>query len=117
MATPKTEEQAAELTLKWGISERAAIASAEAELKLHKTAVNRAVDGALQLLNVSSYIGPEGTLTRVAGGVTSSIDKEKLAQILLLAGVDPDVVKASIKAATKITQKADSITFKARKVK
>jgi hypothetical protein len=104
-------------SLGWALKERAEVKTAELLLEVRKTRANTAIIFAMANLRIDKYIGPEGALTLKAGGMSTTLDKEKMITGFLRLGLPElgaEVIKRIVDAATTETPKRGSIDFRAR---
>jgi hypothetical protein len=72
----------------------------------------RALSRMLTTAEVASFTGPEGTVSLVAAGTSTTFDRKKLASKLLLEGLSADRVAEVIKECLSSKEKAGYAMFR-----
>jgi hypothetical protein len=101
--------------LVWALTERATIKATEDALNERKAKVNNVVTMVFSKVGLDKYIGPEGALSMKPGGITKTLNKERLVAKLLAEGLGADRIGKVMEFATDTKPRLGSIEFKARK--
>lgn len=102
-------------TLNLGVQLRIQAKTLEDEAKAMRERANELFDVALTISGESELIHDHGTVKRKEAHFRESLDKTKLATILVNKGVQVDVVKASMQEATVSKEVKASIEFREKK--
>ena len=97
--------------LEWAISERWEIKQAIDILELRLKNVNSAAVATMSKLNMKSFKSDLGVLSYKDGGITHSLDKDKLTMALLSSGLSAEKVAEIMAAADKPGVRQPSVAF------
>jgi hypothetical protein len=98
--------------IKATIAQRLKLKMEEEELAGRISLNMTALSGMLKQAGVPSYTGPEGTVSLVAAGLSTTFDRKKLASKLLLEGLSADRVAEVIKECLSTKEKAGYAMFR-----